>query len=112
MHLVHQGIKDPTKLAVLGVFLHVVDENDEDDDPESVYGKIGAALKAEENDLERIKKAKSEIKLKGQCLNQKLPKNCDVFFRYDGSLTTPPCTENVYWTVFADPVLITRKQVN
>jgi carbonic anhydrase len=28
------------------------------------------------------------------------------------SLTTPPCTENVIWTVFTDPLTITRQQLS
>ncbi|KAF5404620.1 Erythrocyte carbonic anhydrase [Paragonimus heterotremus] len=36
------------------------------------------------------------------------PKN---FFRYEGSLTTPPCTPNVIWTVFRDSALITEEQL-
>lgn len=32
------------------------------------------------------------------------------FVHYQGSLTTPPCTEGVEWYVFMDPLIITDKQ--
>jgi carbonic anhydrase len=34
------------------------------------------------------------------------------FYRYCGSLTTPPCTESVIWTIFPDIVYISQYQVN
>ena len=33
------------------------------------------------------------------------------YYRYQGSLTTPPCTENVYWTVSAVPIPVHPDQV-
>merc|ERR1712062_856217 len=34
------------------------------------------------------------------------------FYRYSGSLTTPPCTEGVSWTIFMDPIPIHSSQAN
>ncbi|KAA3671617.1 carbonic anhydrase [Paragonimus westermani] len=36
----------------------------------------------------------------------------DEYYRYYGSLTTPPCTENVVWTVFRKLIPITPHQVS
>ena len=34
------------------------------------------------------------------------------FFNYDGSLTTPPCTEGINWLVIKKPLLISQAQFN
>ncbi|KAM9294543.1 carbonic anhydrase 14-like [Gastrophryne carolinensis] len=40
-----------------------------------------------------------------------LPGSLERYFRYSGSLTTPPCFQSVTWTVFSDPVQISRAQM-
>jgi len=36
--------------------------------------------------------------------------NFDDFWRYKGSLTTPPCTEGVIWTMFKQPIVFMESQ--
>ena len=33
------------------------------------------------------------------------------YYTYMGSLTTPPCTENVLWMVFKEPILVSPEQI-
>jgi hypothetical protein len=37
--------------------------------------------------------------------------NLDNFYRYSGSLTTPPCSEIVTWSVFQTPIHFTDSQL-
>lgn len=39
-----------------------------------------------------------------------LPENIEQYYRYQGSLTTPPCLENVTWLVLKQPVEISKLQ--
>ena len=41
-----------------------------------------------------------------------LPKKVDSFFTYNGSLSTPPCSEVVTWFVFPDSIPISFEQVS
>ncbi len=40
------------------------------------------------------------------------PGNPRSFYRYQGSLTTPPCSETVDWVVLSQPVQVSREQIN
>lgn len=39
-----------------------------------------------------------------------LPSNLD-YYRYNGSLTTPPCSEGVWWLVMKEPVTASKNQI-
>jgi carbonic anhydrase len=42
----------------------------------------------------------------------KLLPRTDYYYRYTGSMTTPPCNENVNWRVFAEPLTISHEQLH
>ncbi|MBK7002799.1 MAG: carbonic anhydrase family protein [Rhodoferax sp.] len=43
-------------------------------------------------------------------LNELLPTD-QRYYQFMGSLTTPPCSENVLWLVLKQPVSISRAQI-
>ncbi|XP_046632207.1 carbonic anhydrase 4-like [Daphnia pulicaria] len=45
-------------------------------------------------------------------LSDLLPGNTDSFFRYNGSLTTGNCNEDVIWTIFDTPIAISERQIS
>lgn len=44
-------------------------------------------------------------------IEELLPESPGEYYRYEGSLTTPPCYPTVLWTVFRNPVQISQDQV-
>ena len=91
-HFVHRAATGG--LAVLGVFLVSGAEN-------ATIAKV----------WEKLPSGEGEAELDGPIdLAPLLPKS-RAYYRYAGSLTTPPCSETVLWTVFAEPVEISEAQI-
>jgi carbonic anhydrase len=89
IHLVHQA-KDKS-LSVIGIM-----------------AKEGNESMALNKIFHRI----DDSKLKPETLNAKelMPKSLD-YFAYNGSLTTPPCSENVNWIVLKEPIELSKEQI-
>jgi carbonic anhydrase len=92
-HFVHKSAAGD--LAVLGVFLRRGQEND------ALAPIFDAMPNAEGPEVV------TSITIDPAAL---LPKSRS-YFRYFGSLTTPPCSEGLIWTVFKEPVEVADAQV-
>lgn len=96
LHLVHRNALG--NLAVIGVLLQVGPR------PNPLIEEIFANAPTTEGAKE----------LHGRTLNalELLPRNPFGFWTYSGSLTTPPCSEGVKWTVLKNPVNVSQATVD
>ncbi|NXG32895.1 CAH6 anhydrase, partial [Dromaius novaehollandiae] len=62
--------------------------------------------------LARISFAGQSTELTSLDVRAMLPENLSHFYRYQGSLTTPPCSERVAWTIFESPVVLSHTQAS
>ena len=93
IHFVHKDQND--KLAVIGVLL-------EEGAGDPVWAPLISGM---------IHAPKTGEKAVGKLnLQQMMPAAPEVY-RYKGSLTTPPCSEGVTWSVLTEPVSVTSKQL-
>lgn len=94
VHLVHKNASG--NLAVVGIFLKRGRHNP----------TLGTLLEKVSNVL------KKEVVSKDDLVNAMdlLPSNKEVY-HYTGSLTTPPCSENVNWFVMKNPIEVSNQQV-
>jgi carbonic anhydrase len=94
MHLVHKAADG--KLAVVGVFI--------------AEGATNAAFEPVWSNLPEEKGLELHLEDVEVDVEALLPKNRTTY-RYDGSLTTPPCTEGVEWFVLAEPIALGPEQI-
>ena len=87
MHMVHQN-PETKQLAVVAVFF---EEGAEDVALNSVIDNVGGEIEIDTQDL--------------------LPKDTAHYYHYVGSLTTPPCSENVQWYLLKKPVQASKAQI-
>lgn len=95
LHLVHQS--GDGEYAVVGVMLVSGSEN-------NAYAPVWENLPAEKGELETI----SGVNVNAVDL---LPGNRS-YYRYNGSFTTPPCTEGVRWFVLDNSIELSRAQID
>lgn len=94
MHLVHAN--EEGKLTVLAVLFELGAENSA---LESIWGR----------QLDTVEEASAIEPLFN--VESLLPADRQ-YYRFDGSLTTPPCSEGVTWLVLAEQVSVTQDQVD
>uniref|UniRef100_A0A146PJU9 Carbonic anhydrase 6 n=1 Tax=Fundulus heteroclitus TaxID=8078 RepID=A0A146PJU9_FUNHE len=63
------------------------------------------------SNLGKIKFAGQSMYISDINVRSMLPENLNDFFRYEGSLTTPPCHESIIWTVFDTPITLSDNQI-
>lgn len=95
MHLVHQSADN--QLAVVGVMLKQGAEN-------PAYAPVFNNLPAQESEPSAV----SGVTLNAADL---LPAE-RTYYRYNGSLTTPPCSEGVQWLLMNTPVEVAPAQAS
>ncbi|MCZ8523192.1 MULTISPECIES: carbonic anhydrase [Paenibacillus] len=94
-HLVHKNKEGG--LAVVGFLMKAGKENKQ-------LAEMWSKLPKQET--------KEDVKLEQPVdLPALLPASAHAF-RYEGSLTTPPCSEHVKWIVLADPVEVSQEQID
>ncbi|XP_067318648.1 carbonic anhydrase 14 [Anolis sagrei] len=108
LHVVHydsrfgsikEAAKEPGGLAVLAAFLEVGSE--ENAPYQHILEHLGA-----------IQEEGEETLVGGFDVTQLLPADLGRYFRYNGSLTTPPCFQTVNWTIFNQTLRLSPQQIS
>lgn len=94
MHFVHRGVDGD--VVVVAVMIQKGTKNE-------AYAKVLKILPAEKD---------MEFKIEEPAEIASLLPRSRTAYRYEGSLTTPPCTEGVKWVVMTDPVGLSIAQLD
>jgi len=91
--------------------VHLVHQNDESD-----YLVIGLIFKDGDHNkimdqLPSFRKSRGEDPLSNPIDFNELITDSKDYFLYNGSLTTPPCTEGVRWIVMKQPIIASSEQI-
>ncbi|XP_063282931.1 receptor-type tyrosine-protein phosphatase gamma isoform X3 [Pelobates fuscus] len=92
------AVSDKRLIAAMSVFFQATQRNNPALDP-IIHGLKGVVHHEKETFLDPF------------IMRDLLPASLGSFYRYAGSLTTPPCSEIVEWVVFSRPVLISYHQL-
>ncbi|XP_077863443.1 carbonic anhydrase 9-like isoform X1 [Saccoglossus kowalevskii] len=87
----------------LAVFAFLIELQDEDNEAFSEFFDL----------FEYIEEDGDEYELETPfSIESLLPEDRSAFYRYSGSLTTPPCSEGVVWTNFVNTIKLSEDQLN
>ncbi|KAI0218418.1 hypothetical protein LSAT2_029880 [Lamellibrachia satsuma] len=78
---------------------------------ESVGDTDNDAFREITDNLGKILYKGQDITLKAFPLRHLMPSNLTDYYTYEGSLTTPPCSEVVIWNIFRESVAISERQL-
>lgn len=104
LHLVHEA--EDRSAAVIAILYRYGNSSAEFDPFLTKLGQAFKKLSKEKSDKEHV----TQVNV-GMFSTKPLTQNSRIYFRYAGSFTTPPCTENVIWTVLGRVRFISKKQV-
>ena len=95
MHIVHENTntEDKNNLHMVIAYIFEIDDDDDDEEEKTFLDSIGF------NTGEEVKNVNVKDIVKKE----------DVYY-YKGSLTTPPCTEDVNWVVIEDIKKMSKRQ--
>lgn len=95
MHLVHKS--DDGTLAVIGVLIEKGREN-------AAFNPIWAHLPTAQGEAKQVESVTFNV--------EDLLPSARQTYRYEGSLTTPPCSEGVNWFVLTTPIEMSEAQIS
>lgn len=99
MHIVHRSLFNPERLAVVAVMIREGEFN-------QVLAPIWDNAAGLLNAGDRVIDVNQYVNVENALPDDRR------YFKYRGSLTTPPCSETVTWLVVRKPIEMSRDQIN